>query len=132
DADGQVKSISVSMWDPAAAGGAGAMDTVPMAGYGYDNLKRLVTVTDSRTGLLTRYDWDGTSSRLATVTEPGLAPYRIFYDAATAPGTPAAPRVARVTRDNPTSDSTYDPLVAATPPAGSQVLAAYRYDLTPT
>jgi YD repeat-containing protein len=132
DAAGQVKSISVSMWDPAAAGGAGAMDTVPMAGYGYDNLKRLVTVSDSRTGLLTRYGWDGTSSRLATVTDPGLAPYRIFYDAATAPGTPAAPRVARVTRDNPTSASTYDTLVAATPPAGSQVLAAYRYDLTPT
>lgn len=126
DREEQVKTITARMWNPATS----AMDSKQLASYTYDTAGRLATVTDPRpsTPLITKYGWHGTdSTRLVTVTPPGLAPYRIWYD--TVGG---VAKVARVTRDNPNSPATYGTLVAGTRPDGSQVLAAYRYGLTPT
>ena len=75
EAAGQVKTITASLWNPVTS----SMDNnLPMAAYEYDTLKRLVQVTDQRTtpALATRYGWDGTSTRLSTITPAGLAPYR--------------------------------------------------------
>lgn len=97
DYTGRVKQVTATLWDPEANSGVGAMSTTVVATYAYDTSGRLVTVTDPRTNLGTAYTWDGASTRLASVRTSGLAAYRMAYDS-----TPAAPRVAAVTRDNPT------------------------------
>jgi RHS repeat-associated protein len=96
DYTGRVTAITATLWDPHAAGGAGAMTSTTVATYQYDNSGRLVKVTDPRTNLGTDYTWDGASTRLASITSTGLAGYRLTYDAA-----PNAPRLAAVSRDNP-------------------------------
>ena len=96
DYTGRVKTVTATLWDPAASGGAGAMSTTTVATYKYDTSGRLVNVTDPRTALGTDYTWDGASTRLASVKSSGLAAYRLAYDT-----TPTTPRVATVTRDNP-------------------------------
>jgi large repetitive protein len=96
DYTGRVKTVTATLWDPAASGGAGAMATTTVATYKYDTSGRLVNVTDPRTALGTDYTWDGTSTRLASVKSSGLAAFRLAYDT-----TPSTPRVAAVTRDNP-------------------------------
>lgn len=80
---GQVKQISYTAYDPDKVGGAG-MTTVVVAAYEYDTTtKRLIKVTDPRTGLATTYAYSGTSSSgqplLTQVTEPGLAPWKLAY-----------------------------------------------------
>lgn len=93
DISGQVKQVSAVLWDPATS----TMKTTPIATYIYDSSKRLVKVTDPRTNLATQYGWDGATTRLASITPPGQAAYRITYDgAATAGG-----RVKQITRDAP-------------------------------
>ncbi len=96
DYTGRVRQVTATLWDPEANAGAGAMSTTVVATYAYDTSGRLVTVTDPRTNLGTEYTWDGASTRLASVRSSGLAAYRLAYDS-----TPATPRVATVTRDNP-------------------------------
>jgi RHS repeat-associated protein len=108
DYTGRVKSITATLWDPAA----GAMSTTTVATYAYDTSGRLLNVTDPRNGLGTDYTWDGSSTRLASVKQTGLAAYRLAYDT-----TPSTPRVATVSRDNPAG-------------SGSAVtLARYNYAL---
>lgn len=65
-----------------------------LASYAYDNAGRLVTATDTRTGLATAYTWTGTGAglRLATLTPPGQAPFSSTY---------AGNRLFKVTRPNP-------------------------------
>ncbi|GAB3439138.1 hypothetical protein GCM10027517_12190 [Phycicoccus ginsengisoli] len=92
DYTGRVKQVTSTLWDPAA----GAMATTTVAAYSYDSSGRLVKETDPRTGLGTDYTWDGTSTRLSSIKPTGLAAYRLAYDT-----TPATPRVATLTRDNP-------------------------------
>lgn len=92
---GQVTGITATLWDPTSS----AMKTTPVASYSYDSSKRLIKEADPRTGLATQYGWDGSSTRLASVTPAGLAAYRITYDgAATAGG-----RVKQITRDPATT-----------------------------
>ena len=92
DYTGRVKNVTATLWDPATS----AMSTTPVATYKYDTSWRLVNVTDPRAAMGTDYTWDGSSTRLASVKSSGLAAYRLAYDT-----TPATPRVATVTRDNP-------------------------------
>lgn len=93
---GRVKTITATLWDPEANAGVGAMASPTVATYAYDISGRLVKVTDPRSSLGTDYTWDGTSARLASVKQTGMAAYRLAYDT-----TPSTPRVATVTRDNP-------------------------------
>ncbi|WP_162257525.1 DNRLRE domain-containing protein [Phycicoccus sp. Soil802] len=93
DYSGRVKFVTATLWDPATA----TMVPTVVATYKYDSSGRLVNVTDPRVGLGTDYTWDGTSTRLASVKSSGLAAFRLSYDYST----PATPRVAAVTRDNP-------------------------------
>lgn len=87
-------SVTATLWDLDAD--AGTMTTATVATYTYDTAGRLATVRDPRTNLGTDYTWDGTSTRLASVKQSGLAAYRLTYDT-----TPATPRVAAMTRDDP-------------------------------
>ncbi|MCT1997730.1 hypothetical protein M3C58_05880 [Brachybacterium muris] len=57
------------------------METRPVTTYTYDTLSRLSTVTDVRSNLSTTYTWDGTSTRIASITPSGLAPYKVTYAA---------------------------------------------------
>ncbi len=90
---GQLKSVWFEAYNPSKSGGAG-MDSIEVARYSYDSAKRLTAATDPRTSLTTRYGYDGTTTRLATITPPGLDPIRLSYD--TADG---SARLSRVTRD---------------------------------
>lgn len=83
DIAGQVKSI----WFDTAA------TSTQMAEYAYDSGKRLVAVTDTTTGLVTEYGYDGATTRLAKLTPPGLEPWTIGYDTST-----GSPKVSTVTR----------------------------------
>lgn len=93
----RLTSVSATLWDPDAAGGTGAMTTTAVATYSYDTLGRLTKVLDPRTNLATDYTWDGTSTRLASVGQTGLAAQRLTYDTTT---TPATPRVTTLSRDD--------------------------------
>lgn len=106
---GQVSSIQAVMWNGTA------MAATTVATYTYDTSKRLVSVTDSRSGLTTGYGWHTASTRLAAITPPGLAPYRFTYDTAGA----TYPRLQRVTRDPATSGGP------------SATLASYVYGINP-
>lgn len=94
DFTGRVKNIWLQAWDPNKAGGAG-MNEIKLATYLYDTGGRLVSWTNSRTGLATTYGYDSTSSRLASLTPPGLAPYTFTYD--------SNYRLSTITRVNPTT-----------------------------
>ena len=112
DVAGQVKSVAAVLWDPASS----AMKTTTVATYSYDENKRLVRVADPRTGLATGYSWVGGSTRLASITPAGQAPFRISYDAVV----PNQPRVAQVTRD------------PATAGGASSALASFVYGIDAT
>jgi len=116
---GQVATVTATVWDPLAASEAGLMVTMPLAAYEYDSSKRLVKVTDSRTNLATRYAWKGTTTQLATITPPGLAPFRLWYAAGI-----GNQRLTAVTRDTATAGS-WNSAALTTPPAGSTALARY-------
>ncbi|MGJ9422641.1 DNRLRE domain-containing protein [Aeromicrobium sp. CF3.5] len=93
DVSGQVKQISATLWDPATS----QMRSVPVATYAYDASKRLVSVTDPRTDLKTRYAWAGQSTHLSATADPGMAPIKIGYDTTDA----KAPKVNQISRENP-------------------------------
>ena len=107
---GQVSSIQAVMWNGTA------MAATTVATYTYDTSKRLVAVTDSRSGLTTGYGWHTASTRLASITPPGLAAYRFTYDSTGA----TYPRLQRVTRD------------PATTGGPTATLASYVYGINPT
>ncbi len=111
DVAGQLAKVEYHAWDPAA----GAMALLPVAAYQYDARARLVAVTDSRSELTTRYSYAGDTPRLATVTPPGLAAYRLAY----ADSPDGVEQLAQVRRDNPDGSS------------GSTLLASFVYGLTP-
>lgn len=67
---GQTKTIATDI------GGT----TVVVAAYAYDTTGRLVSVTDPRTGLATTYGYDGTSNRIASITNPGQTPVNYTYN----------------------------------------------------
>lgn len=96
DIAGQVSSIRAVMWNGTA------MAATTVATYKYDTSKRLVAATDARAGLTTRYEWHTNSTRLASITPPGLAAYRFIYDSTGA----TYPRLQRVTRDPATAGGT--------------------------
>ncbi|MEP7369389.1 MAG: DNRLRE domain-containing protein, partial [Dermatophilaceae bacterium] len=126
DYAGRVKAITATLWDPEAAAGAGAMTNTTVATYTYDITGRLVQVRDPRTTLGTDYTWSGTSTRLAAVKQSGMAAYNLSYDA-----TPGTPRVAAVTRDNPTT-GTGSPVTLARYTYGVALSGTGLPDLTGT
>ena len=67
--------VSAVLFDPASK----QMVTTPVTTYTYDSLTRLSSVTDVRSGLKTTYTWDGSSTRLKTITPSGLAGYTMNY-----------------------------------------------------
>lgn len=69
-----VKVLAV-LFDPASK----QMVTRPVTTYTYDALTRLASVTDVRSGLKTTYTWDGSSTRIKTITPSGLAGYTMTY-----------------------------------------------------
>lgn len=107
---GQVSSIQAVMWNGTA------MAATTVATYTYDSAKRLVSAADSRAGLTTTYGWHTNSTRLASITPPGLAAYRFTYDSTGA----TYPRLQRVTRD------------PATAGGSTATLASYVYGITPS
>jgi len=115
DVLGQVKTVWLDIYNPAKAGGAG-MDAVHVAAYSYDSAKRLASVTDPRSGLATSYGYDGTSSRLASVTPAGLAAFRLAYTSSPF-GTNVLKQVSR------------DPAAAGEP---TVALASLVYGIDPT
>lgn len=118
DAPNQVKAITARIWNPVTS----AVDTFAVSAYEYDTSGRLVAVTDSRTALTTRYGWDGISTRLSTITPPGQAPYRVYYD--------GSGRVKLITRDSATATA-WTTTTLTTPPTGSVALVRYLYGVTP-
>ncbi|WP_203568998.1 DNRLRE domain-containing protein [Aestuariimicrobium ganziense] len=71
-----------------------------IAGYSYNTQGRLVTATDSLTGLSTGYTYN-TAGNLATITPPGEKPYTLTY--ATRPKAGDAEALVKVTRAQPDS-----------------------------
>ncbi|WP_182920440.1 DNRLRE domain-containing protein [Nocardioides cavernaquae] len=110
DVAGQVKKISLNIFNPAVGGSTTAL--IDVATYKYDDQHRLVTVTDPRPtpALTTSYAYDS-SDRLTSLTPAGLAPYNLEYA-----GTPT--KLARVKRDNPASAG-----------GGTATLATVLYDV---
>lgn len=72
---GQVKGIWLDIYDPLTAGGK----SFQVAAYTYDSAGRLATVKDPRSNLTTAYGYDSTSTRLKTITPPGLDPVTLTY-----------------------------------------------------
>ena len=93
DTGGHLASVWLHAFNPDKAG----MDAVQVASYGYDGSGRLITATDQN-DLTTGYGYDGSSSRLASLTPPGLAAYRFSYD-------PATTKLNKLTRDSTTLDT---------------------------
>jgi len=89
----------------------GAMST-PVATYDYDANGLLTGTTDKRTNLTTTYTYDpagsATEPRLASITPPGLKPFRFTYD--------TDRRLRDVERDKPTG-------------TGTTRIATIRYDI---
>lgn len=94
DFAGQVKTVTLQIFNPAKTGGAG-MDSIAVATYKYDTTGRMTSVTDPRTNLTTSYAYDSLN-RLTSLTPAGQAAFTINYA-----GTPA--RFQNVTRPNPAS-----------------------------
>lgn len=72
DFAGQVKSITADV---------NTTSGIQLATYKYDSTGRLVSATDSRTGLTTTYTWTGTAQQplIASITPPGQAPFNFTY-----------------------------------------------------
>ncbi len=87
DVEGQVEQI-----DQVIGGATESVTT--LATYTYDDEHRLDSATDSRTGLTTKYTYDGSKDRVASVTPAGLAKYSYTYGAGN--------KLTRVKRDRPT------------------------------
>ena len=120
DVVGQVKQITADVWDPKTS----QVKNLDLADYEYDSVsKQLVSVTDKTTNLTTRYAWYGSSTRLAMISEPGLAPYRLWYGTGS-----ASHKLIMVTRDTPNATS-WPQTVQSNPPAGSVALARYHDDV---
>ncbi|GAA2238574.1 hypothetical protein GCM10010401_08550 [Rarobacter faecitabidus] len=127
----QVKSISYTAFKPTASDGSGAMTTVVVASYKYDQDGRLVSVTDPRLNLITGYSYGApingngvaalTSITPATVTtqlSSSLAPKPFLFTYATGSSSTAqAGALLSVSRPNPTG-------------SGTTVLSKYGYDLS--
>ncbi|MGL5828332.1 MAG: RHS repeat-associated core domain-containing protein, partial [Angustibacter sp.] len=107
---GQVKEVWLDIYDPQKAGGAG-MSSVKVASYAYDaTSKRLLSVTDPRSGLATGYAYDS-MNRLTSFTSPGLKPINLGYTAG------VDSKLSAVTRDRPAGD----------PAGGTATLASFVY-----
>lgn len=109
--------VEAEAWDPTKPGGPG-MHRVPVATYTYETTgaARLVSVADPRSGLATGYGYDGTTTRLATLTPPGLAPVTLTYTTAS-----NRARLDTVTRPRPAAAG-----------GGTATLARVVYDMDPT
>lgn len=120
DVTGQIKTVSANLWNPTTS----TVAPVPVAQYTYDTAsKRLLTVTDPRTGLATQYSYHGTSTRLASVTPAGLTPIQLQYAAASESGKGGGEfRFARALRARPAGD----------PAGGSATLANVVYNVPVT
>ncbi|MBP6524266.1 MAG: hypothetical protein KA249_02475 [Dermatophilaceae bacterium] len=100
DFTGRVKSVSATLWNPTTS----AMATTVVAQYTYDTAGRLRSVIDPRTGLGTAYTWHGTSTRIASVTQTGMAATKLTYD--------GDGKITQVSRENPTTVGGADVTVA--------------------
>ena len=94
----RLAKASATLFDPAT----NQMVTTPVTTYTYDSLTRLSSVTDVRSGLKTTYTWDGTSTRLKTITPSGLAGYTMNYAPNPDPSIPTM-MVKNVQRDGQTT-----------------------------
>ena len=61
--------------------GTKTVESQPVTRYTYDSLSRLSTVTDVRSNLSTTYTWEGSTTRIKTITPSGLAGYTLNYAA---------------------------------------------------
>jgi YD repeat-containing protein len=100
DFTGRVKSVSATLWNPTTT----AMATTVVAQYTYDATGRLVSVVDPRSNLGTAYTWHGTSTRIASVTQTGLAATKLTYD--------GGGKITQVSRENPTTVGGSDVTIA--------------------
>jgi RHS repeat-associated protein len=113
DFTGRVKSVSATLWNPDTAG----MATTVVAQYTYDDVGRLRSVVDPRTtpALGTSYTWHGTSTRIASVTQSGMAGTKLAYD--------GDGKITQVSRENPNpaggSDVTVARYVYGVPTSGA-------------
>lgn len=73
----RLTQVSAVMLDPAT----GQVASRPVATYAYDSSTRLTKVTDVRSNLSTSYTWDGSTTRIKTITPSGLAGYTVNYAA---------------------------------------------------
>ncbi|MGF1663064.1 MAG: DNRLRE domain-containing protein [Kineosporiaceae bacterium] len=136
DVAGQVKRLSAVLWDPEANNGAGAMATIPVVTYRYRSDARLATVRDEQTGVVTRYTYQGSTSRVESVATACQDPVTLHYAPASESGAgPASEmRFARATRPHadtdpwPATDCT-DPTTAPAPPTtgGMSTLVSVVY-----
>ena len=102
DYAGRVKAVSATLWNPTLT--VPAMATTVVAQYTYDTAGRLRSVIDPRTGLGTAYTWHGTSTRIASVTQTGMAATKLTYD--------GDGKITQVSRENPTTVGGADVTVA--------------------
>ena len=115
DFTGRVKSVSATLWNPSLP--VPAMATTVVAQYTYDDLGRLRSVVDPRTSpaLGTSYTWHGTSTRIASVTQTGMAGTKLAYD--------GDGKITQVSRENPNpaggSDVTVARYVYGVPTSGA-------------
>ncbi|MGC4174483.1 DNRLRE domain-containing protein [Demequina sp.] len=112
--EGRVSQIVLHSWNPGRSGGPG-MDSQQLMAYTYTPGGDLATVKDLRTDLTTTYAYlDSNAGQairpLASIGEPGLAPWHFEYEAGTG-------RLLNVTRDN--ADGT----------PGTSTLAHFKYDV---
>ncbi|WP_157254935.1 DNRLRE domain-containing protein [Nonomuraea typhae] len=91
---GQAQKISFTGFDPESS----AMKTTVLVSYTYDSTGRMREVTDPRTGMKTTYYYTA-EGRVNQITPPGLAPWRMDYD--------AQGRLAHVQREGGEIDPTY-------------------------
>lgn len=73
----RLSSVAAVMYNPATK----QVESKPVTTYTYDALTRLSKVTDVRSNLSTTYTWDGSTTRIKTITPSGLAGYTVTYAA---------------------------------------------------
>lgn len=115
----RLTSAEAELWDPSTS----TVRRQAVATYHYDTStsRRLIKVTDPRTGLATQYTYDGT--RLASVTPAGLTPIQLTYAAASESENGGAElRFARAERARPAGD----------PSGGTATLVNVVYDVPVT
>jgi RHS repeat-associated protein len=108
----QVKAVWLDTYDPDKVGGAGNI-SIQVAAYSYDSTGRLASFTDPRSGMTMSYTYDGTTTRLKTITPPGQTAFTLNYR--TSPDV----RLTSVTRNRPPGD----------PTGGTATLASIAYDV---